>query len=98
MTTSPQPTSSQHSFTVICEDRWQVYYRLKELNIAAQCQGFRPLQASIQTATEAVQLWSIVRRISTPRTELAATLDKSWRAPAHVARSNAHQHSQNPSV
>ena len=84
MTTSSQPSafppaSSQPDFTVLCEDRWQVYYRLKELGIQAQCQGFRPLKATIQTPAEAIQLWSIVRRISTPRTELAAKLETTWR-------------------
>ena len=77
--TSSQPVPSQPKFTVLCEDRWQVYYRLQELNIDAQCQGFRPLQVSIDTATEAIQLWSIVKRIATPRPVLAAALDKRLR-------------------
>ena len=87
MTLSSQSSSqfsSQHAFTVFCEDRWQVYYRLKELDINAQCQGYCPLKVSIQTATEAMQLWSIAKRVSSPRAELAATLEKRWREPSYI--------------
>lgn len=84
MTTSPQPTSAQPAFTVRCEDRWQVYFRLKELDIAAQCQGFHPLKVSIDTPTEAIQLWSIVRRISTPRRVLAASLEARLRDQSYT--------------
>lgn len=83
MTTSPQLPSSQHSFTVLCEDRWQVYHRLKELDIKAQCLGYHPLKVSIQTATEALQLWSIAKRVSSPRAELAANLEERFREPAY---------------
>lgn len=79
MSTSSQSLPSQPTFTVLCEDRWQVYHRLQELNITAQCQGFRALEASVETPTEAIQLWSIVRRISLSRAELANILEERWR-------------------
>lgn len=79
-------TSTTDSFTVCCEDRWQVYYRLVELDIRCQCGGFQLLKANIETATEAIQLWSIVRRVSQPRLVLAAALERSWKQPCGMIR------------
>ncbi|PZO22735.1 MAG: hypothetical protein DCF25_02140 [Leptolyngbya foveolarum] len=73
-----QPSTS---FTINCEDRWQVYHRLQELDIVCQCRGFQPLKANIKTANEVIQLWSIIRRVSQPRQMLIDTLDRSWRQP-----------------
>ncbi|WP_240518986.1 Asr1405/Asl0597 family protein [Leptolyngbya sp. BC1307] len=72
-----QPTG----IAIDCEDRWQVYHRLQELDITCQCGGFQPLKVTIQTATEALQLWSIIKRVSQPRTDLVITLTKSWQLP-----------------
>lgn len=66
---------------VDCEDRWQVYHRLQELDITCQCSGFQPLKVTIQTATEALQLWSIVRRVSQSRQDLIVVLTQSWQLP-----------------
>lgn len=69
------------SMSVECEDRWQVYHRLQELDIACQCSGFQPLKVHVQTATDALQLWSIVRRVSQTRQSLILTLTQSWHLP-----------------
>lgn len=66
---------------VCCEDRWQVYHRLQELDIACWCSGYQPLKVNPQTPTELIQLWSIVRRVSQPRQALIGSLQQSWRAP-----------------
>ncbi len=67
--------------TVCCEDRWQVYHRLQELDIMCQCSSYQPLQVNLQTPTEVIQLWSVVRRVSQPRQALIALLNQSWKAP-----------------
>ncbi|MGD1864887.1 MAG: Asr1405/Asl0597 family protein [Phormidesmis sp.] len=67
--------------TVTCEDRWQVYHRLKALDIDCQCGGFQPLEVTITTPTEAIQLWSVVRQVSQPRACLINMLNSCWRAP-----------------
>lgn len=79
----PADQSPDHltNITVCCEDRWQVYHRLKELEISCQCSGFQPLTVNIQTATEALQLWSIVKRVSQTRHDLVMTLTQSWQLP-----------------
>ncbi|MEL7054269.1 MAG: Asr1405/Asl0597 family protein [Cyanobacteria bacterium J06634_6] len=68
--------------TVSCEDRWQVFHRLQALDIDCQCGGFKPLKVSLKTPTEALQLWSIVRRVSAPRQVLIDSIQQSWQAPA----------------
>ncbi|MEM9087529.1 MAG: Asr1405/Asl0597 family protein [Cyanobacteria bacterium P01_F01_bin.53] len=69
------------NITVSCEDRWQVYHRLQELDIDCQCSGYQPLRVNLQTPTEALQLWSILRRVSEPRQNLVETLIQSWQTP-----------------
>ena len=69
------------SVVVSCEDRWQVYHRLQELDIDCECSGFHPLKVNLQTPTEALQLWSIVRRVSDPKHSLISALHRSWNAP-----------------
>ncbi|MEM8504367.1 MAG: Asr1405/Asl0597 family protein [Cyanobacteria bacterium P01_D01_bin.1] len=64
-----------------CTDRWQVYHRLQALDIDCKCSSFQPLQVTLRSPTEALQLWSIVRRISEPRQVLIDSLQQSWRAP-----------------
>lgn len=69
------------SITVSCEDRWQVYHRLQDLGIDCQCGGFKPLKVTLNSPTEALQLWSIVRHVSEPRSALVDALQQSWKAP-----------------
>ncbi|MGB3298975.1 MAG: Asr1405/Asl0597 family protein [Phormidesmis sp.] len=69
------------TITVSCDDRWQVYHRLQELDIECQCSCFQALQVNLQSPTEALQLWSIVRRISKPRLALVEALQQSLRVP-----------------
>lgn len=76
-----QAASTSTRFTINCEDRWQVYHRLKELDIRCWCRGFQPLEVDVETATEALQLWSIVRRVSQPRQTLVDSLQRSWKRP-----------------
>ncbi|WP_036028294.1 Asr1405/Asl0597 family protein [Leptolyngbya sp. PCC 6406] len=65
-----------------CCDRWQVYFRLQELDIPCHCQSHQPLQVKITTPQAALQVWTVVRRCSTPRPDLAQWLDGCWHLPA----------------
>ncbi|MBE9060824.1 hypothetical protein IQ256_07515 [cf. Phormidesmis sp. LEGE 11477] len=73
-------TDSDH-VSVTCEDRWQVYHRLQDLGITCRCGGFKPLQVEVKTPTEALQLWNILRRVSSARPVLIASLDQCWKMP-----------------
>jgi hypothetical protein len=76
-----QSTNQSTGITICCEDRWQVYHRLQELDIRCECSGFQPLKVDIKTATEAIQLWSILKRVSQPRQQLIDVLHQSWQMP-----------------
>jgi len=67
--------------TISCNDRWQAYHRLQELGIDCECSGYQPLKVNLQTPTEALQLWSVVRRISDSKQSLVSALYRSWKAP-----------------
>lgn len=60
--------------------RWDVYHRLQELAIACSCQMGKPLQVSIASPTEAIQLWSVVKQATTSCHERRAWLETCWRA------------------
>lgn len=74
----PLATAKPATVTIDCEDRWQVYHRLQSLGIEAQCKSFQPLQVTINTPTEAIQLWSVIKHVCGPRQVIAQALDKSW--------------------
>lgn len=67
---------------VDCGDRWQVYFRLQELDIPCQCKSYQPLLVDIQSAQALIQVWSVVKRISTPRSDLSAGLNQCLRLPS----------------
>ncbi|HAX80893.1 MAG TPA: hypothetical protein DCY88_34920 [Cyanobacteria bacterium UBA11372] len=59
-------------------DRWQVYQRLQELGIACLCSSDGYLTAAINTPTEALQLWSVVRQLTAKRREMTFWLHRCW--------------------
>lgn len=60
---------SKNSITVEihCQNRWVIYRRLQELDIACDCSAYQPLTIQVDTPEKAIQLWSISRRVSQPR-------------------------------
>jgi hypothetical protein len=71
---------SKHVVEVNWVDRWQVYQRLKELDIPCSCGTNQPLEVEISSATAAVQLWSVMRRCSACRQEQISTLECCWKS------------------
>ena len=63
---------------VQCEDRWQVYHRLQELDIPCQCASYQPLKVQVNHPLAAIQLWSVVQQVTTPRQQLADRLEACW--------------------
>jgi hypothetical protein len=61
-----------------CEDRWQAYFRLRELDIPCRCQPHQPLQVQIDGPHQAMQLWSVMQQANRPRRELAQWLETCW--------------------
>ena len=59
-------------------DRWQVYLRLQELGIPCTCATNQPLRVQVQTVAVGIQVWSVIRQLTTPRRELALALERCW--------------------
>ncbi|WP_392530250.1 Asr1405/Asl0597 family protein [Nostoc sp. C117] len=71
---------NKHVVEVNWADRWQVYQRLKELDIPCSCASNQPLQVEISSATAVVQLWSVIRRFSASRQDQIWTLESCWKS------------------
>ena len=61
-----------------CEDRWQVYHRLRELEISCWCNCHQPLKVQVTSAVTAIQIWSVVKQVTMPRQVLVHWLENCW--------------------
>ncbi|MBD2021310.1 hypothetical protein H6F43_14105 [Leptolyngbya sp. FACHB-36] len=59
-------------------DRWQAHSRLTSLCIPCQCLADGYLQVSIDSPIAILQLKSVVRQLTAPRTELLQWLERCW--------------------
>lgn len=59
-------------------DRWQVYYRLQDLEIPCRCGTNQELQVEIYSPIVAIQLWSVVGMLRASRSELISRLNSCW--------------------
>ena len=59
-------------------DRWQVYYRLKELKIPCWCHADGSLRVQINNSLEAILLRSAVWQLMASRSELIDWLNRCW--------------------
>ena len=75
--TDPNPKNSQ-VVAINWIDRWEAYYRLKELQIPCQCSPNQPLEVQLSDATMAIQLWSVIRQLTSTRRELVDWLNQCW--------------------
>jgi hypothetical protein len=58
--------------------RWDVYNRLQELAIPCECHCGTPLQVQITTATDAIQLWSVVQHLTSSKQVTIGHLERCW--------------------
>ena len=59
-------------------ERWNVFNRLRELSIPCECACGQPLQVTIETATIACQVWSVVQRCTLSRHASIDYLERCW--------------------
>ncbi len=64
-------------------DRWQVYYRLKDLEIPCSCRSNQPLKASPNHTQAVIQLWSVTRQFTSNRQELIDWLNQCWQIKSY---------------
>lgn len=72
-------TQSEKMIEVQCEDRWQAYCRLQELEIVCQCSYQQPLKVQVNSAVAAIQVWSVIKQLTMPRQALASWLEDCWK-------------------
>lgn len=64
------------NFTIELGDRWQVYHRLQELGIPCHCSMGQPLWVTVNSPTDALQVWSVARIHQQSRQDLAQWLER----------------------
>ena len=79
MTLIPNKTESVQQIAINWTDRWQAYYRLKELEVPCQCGANQPLQVQISNPITAIQVWSVVKHFTASRSELVMFLTDCWK-------------------
>lgn len=65
-------------------ERWQVYHRLKALEIECSCHTDKPLQAYLDNPKTAIQIWSVVKQCTANRQELIDWLNQCWDIKSHI--------------
>jgi hypothetical protein len=75
--TSPR-TDMVEVMTVAGGDRWTVYHRLQELGISCQCSLNEPLKVQLNHPLTVIQLWSVVKHTTAPRSVLLQWLHQCW--------------------
>ena len=69
--------------TVEWDERWQVYHRLKAIEVECSCRINEPLQASPKSPQQAIQLWSIVKQVNSNRQDLVDWLNQCWKIKSY---------------
>lgn len=59
-------------------ERWNVFKRLQELSIPCQCTCGQPLQVRVETATAAIQVWSVIKQLTLPSVSSIEHLKRCW--------------------
>ncbi|MEA5569934.1 Asr1405/Asl0597 family protein [Calothrix sp. UHCC 0171] len=59
-------------------DRWQVFHRLQELGINCWCEANQPLMVEVESAIAAIQVWSVIRQVTSSRQQLIWALERCW--------------------
>lgn len=78
MNFSPSNLTQTETIHVNNGDRWQVYYRLQQLEIPCQCEPHQPLKVEINNVQAAIQLWSVLHHFQASRTKLIDLLNQCW--------------------
>ena len=79
---------SRDRFTVEIEldrvARWDIYFHLRELSVPCECKFNQPLQVQVNTASTAMQVWSLVQVFTSPKQQCIERLERCWRQKGSV--------------
>jgi len=63
-------------------DRWQVHYRLQDLEISCRCLTDGSLEMTTPSFAAQIQVWSVLYQLRASRSQLIHLLERSWAASA----------------
>ncbi len=64
-------------------ERWEVYQRLRELQIPCRCGCNQPLEVELRSPLTVWQFWNVMRRVFSSRETLTHYLEQCWQLPSH---------------
>lgn len=64
-------------------ERWEVYQRLRDLEIPCQCSCHEPLEVELNSPLMVWQFWNVMRRVFSSRKTLAHYLEQCWQLSSH---------------
>lgn len=64
-------------------ERWEVYQRLRELQIPCRCRCHQPLEVELTSPLMVWQFWNVTRRVFGSRETLTHYLEQCWQLPSH---------------
>ena len=76
------PEAKKVIVTLSGDHRWEMYHRLKELDISCHCSAHQPVTVEVDTVTTALQVWSMQKRFSYSRQDAIAALQNAWHQPS----------------
>ena len=71
------PYLSSAIVEIQCDDRWQVYFRLQELDVQCWCAAHQPLTVRVDSAIALIHVWSVVKQTEA-RSQLIEWLEACW--------------------
>ncbi len=74
-------TSSQ-VISINGSERWDIYHRLQELDIPSQCLTHQLVSVEISSPNDLIQVWNVVRRMTSSRGDLVKLLKTCWEKPS----------------
>ena len=74
-------TSSQ-VISINGSEKWDIYHRLQELDIPSQCFTNQLVSVEISSPNALIQVWTVVRRMTSSRRDLIRLLKSCWENPS----------------
>ncbi len=69
---------NRHPLLIPRGDRWQIYRRLRELEIPCACPEDGGFEVEVNNPVAAVQVWSVIQHHTAARQQLVQWLESCW--------------------
>jgi len=79
MKPSPSNQPIIHAVAIDRNERWDIYHRLRQLDIPCICATNKPLKVQLDHPNAIAQLCSVVKRSTASRSQLIDLLNDCWK-------------------